>query len=127
MAQPVHVGKSGAYGVALIDAHLVNVVAITRYQRVEKGQSACPVEYVALLLSPDRNHPAPATPGPAGLEYDMVALVGKARLEFHRLFPAKAEGLLQFQAHADVSARTVVLRCSSLTPSCVGNCPVQHL
>ena len=32
----------------------------------------------------------------------MVAPVGEARLEFDRLFPAQAEGLLQFQAHADV-------------------------
>ena len=32
----------------------------------------------------------------------MIALVGKARLELHRLFAAQAEGLLQFQTHTDV-------------------------
>jgi hypothetical protein len=32
----------------------------------------------------------------------MIALVGKARLELHRLFAAQAEVLLQFQANAHV-------------------------
>ena len=56
---------------------------------------ARPVEYVPLFFFPDRNHPSPAALGPAGLKYDMVTLVGIARLEFHCRFAAQAEGLLQ--------------------------------
>lgn len=46
--------------------------------------------------------PLPATLGPARLEDEVVAPVGKTRLEFHRPPPAQPEGLLQLQIHADM-------------------------
>ena len=95
----MHAGEPGTQGIALVDTHLMHVVAVTRDQGAETGQPARAIEHVSLFIGPDRDNPFPATLGPACLEHKMVAPVGKARLELHGFFPAQAKGLLQFQAH----------------------------
>ena len=102
VAQAVHLGQTGAQGVALIDAELMHVVAVARDQGATAGKSVGAVEGFPLLLGPDGDDPLLAALGPARLEHKVVTPVGEAWLEFHRLFPAQAEGLLQFQAHAYV-------------------------
>lgn len=102
MAQAVHLGESGPAGIALVDAYLLPVVAIARDQGTAAGQTAGSIEQLPLDIGADRDGSLAATLRPAGLEDQVIAAVGEAWLELHRLFPAQAEGLLQFQAHTDM-------------------------
>ena len=102
MTQPVHLRKAGTQGVALVDPELLHVVAVARDQGAEACQPACAIQHLALGLGADGNGSFPTALGPARLEHQVIPAVGKAWLEFDRLFPAQTEGLLQFQAHFDV-------------------------
>jgi len=102
MTKAVHVGEPGAQGITLVDAELLHIVAVARDQGAKAGQPPCAVQHLPLFRGADRDGAFPAALGPARLEHEVVATIGKARLELHRLFPAQTEGLLQFQAHADV-------------------------
>ena len=108
MTKAVHVGEPGAQGITLVDAELLHIVAVARDQGAKAGQPPCAVQHLPLFRGADRDGAFPAALGPARLEHQVVAPVGKARYELDRLFPAQAEGLLQFQAHAHMRVTDLV-------------------
>ncbi len=88
--------------VALVDTHLLHIVAVGRGQRSAAGEPMGTVENLSLLLGADRHDSLSAALGPAGLQKQAIVAVGNTGPNLHRLFAAKAESLLQFQAHAHV-------------------------
>ena len=54
------------------------------------------VEDSPLLFGTDRDNALSSAFNPAALQKQVIALVGDARADLHRLFTAQAESLLQF-------------------------------
>ena len=79
--QTVHVRQTGSERVTLVDPHLLNVVSITRYERTKAGQIPCSVEYVSLCFSSDRDRTILTALRPTRFQEDVVATIGKVRLE----------------------------------------------
>jgi len=74
---------------------MMPIVAVTGDQGAATGKTVYAVDYLALCLGPDRNDPFAAALGPAALEEQVITLVGHYGLDYHRIFPAQAEGLLK--------------------------------
>jgi len=88
MTQTMQLGKTGPYGFRPIDAKLVPVVAIARYQRPATSEPARTAQNLALVGRARGDRPCLPPLGPTLLQSQMVALVGLARGELDRLFPA---------------------------------------
>jgi len=90
MTQTMQLGKTGPYGFRPIDAKLVPVVAIARYQRPATSEPARTAQNLALVGRARGDRPCLPPLGPTLLQSQVVALVGLARGELDRLFPAPA-------------------------------------
>src|SRR3569833_278879 len=102
MAKPVPGSHSCTGGLALVDAQLLDVLAMIRDQRALAGELVGLLKDVALTLREDRDIPCPPTLGPGRLQREVIAAVRVARLELNGLFASQAEGRLEHESHTDI-------------------------
>lgn len=91
--------KTRPGGVAFVHPQLLHIVSVGGDERTPPRQPVRPVERLALGLGPNWDLTGLAALGPGVFEHQVVALVGIARDEFDRFFPAEPECGLQFKAH----------------------------
>src|SRR3569833_874678 len=92
----------GTGGLALVDAQLLDVLAMIRGQRALAGELVGLLQDVALTLREEQDIPCPPTLGPGRLQREENTTNNETQQKLNGLFASQAEGRLEHEAHTDI-------------------------